>query len=273
MAGPQSPFRRRAQQRIRRQLARSRAPKHPGGPETQLKLATDRLMRAWHAHLKHAALIIAPHRRRLRRQDATASETSTLSRTWNYALQLLHTSPFKRLVDAAAKRTADSAAAQTEEALALDDYSPNLAKESNDLSSDVFAQVSGKMRDSIARAENILDEFDPDEDDLDTLASDLDDGLAGIHGGAIALVSVAFGYGFAQLVKSAQQDAGVSQYTWMAQRDSVVRPEHVALDDGAHYFWDDPPLSARDSSSGEDCHPGEDYNCRCVASPVPPDED
>jgi SPP1 gp7 family putative phage head morphogenesis protein len=52
--------------------------------------------------------------------------------------------------------------------------------------------------------------------------------------------------------------AGISEYTWSTSLDDRVRPEHEALE-GTKHSWDAPP---------EPGHPGEDFQCRCVAIPV-----
>jgi SPP1 gp7 family putative phage head morphogenesis protein len=55
-----------------------------------------------------------------------------------------------------------------------------------------------------------------------------------------------------------QTNAGVDSYIWSTSLDERVREEHVALE-GQTFSWDSPP---------EVGHPGEDYQCRCVALPV-----
>lgn len=57
-----------------------------------------------------------------------------------------------------------------------------------------------------------------------------------------------------------QTDAGIDQYTWSTSLDERVREEHAALE-GRVFSWDDPP---------EVGHPGEDFQCRCIALPVIP---
>ncbi|MDN2565194.1 minor capsid protein [Aquibium sp. A9E412] len=59
-----------------------------------------------------------------------------------------------------------------------------------------------------------------------------------------------------------QQALGVERYIWRSRNDARVRPLHAAHDDGV-FFWDAPP---------EGGHPGEAYNCRCIAEPFVPDE-
>jgi len=65
-----------------------------------------------------------------------------------------------------------------------------------------------------------------------------------------------------QIARQQQEDAGVTEYTWSTSGDSRVRPSHRALD-GKRFSWNDPPVV--DTKTGRRCHPGEDYQCRCVA--------
>lgn len=65
-----------------------------------------------------------------------------------------------------------------------------------------------------------------------------------------------------QLTEMQQRDAGVREYTWKTAGDSRVRDSHRKLH-GKVCSWDDPP----DVGGGRFLHPGEDYQCRCVADP------
>lgn len=62
-----------------------------------------------------------------------------------------------------------------------------------------------------------------------------------------------------------QREAGVKRYTWRTKRDGRVRQRHAELDDTIQ-LWSRPPVISKDGRRG---HPGEDYNCRCVAIPIP----
>lgn len=68
-----------------------------------------------------------------------------------------------------------------------------------------------------------------------------------------------------QITQKQQRDAGVSEYEWSDSGDSRVRSGHHRLN-GHRFRWDDPPVV--DDRTGRRCHPGEDYQCRCVALPV-----
>lgn len=63
-----------------------------------------------------------------------------------------------------------------------------------------------------------------------------------------------------QVTKIRQENAGIVSYTWSTSRDGRVRESHEALE-GEEFSWNSPP---------EPGHPGDDYQCRCVAIPVLP---
>lgn len=66
-----------------------------------------------------------------------------------------------------------------------------------------------------------------------------------------------------QIQRHQQKDAGVTEYIWYTVGDSRVRKRHRELN-GKKFSWDDPP----DVGKGRKCHPGEDYQCRCIGRPV-----
>ncbi len=61
-----------------------------------------------------------------------------------------------------------------------------------------------------------------------------------------------------QITATRQMRAGVEEYTWSTSGDDRVREEHEALE-GETFSWLGPPLVG---------HPGQDFQCRCVAIPV-----
>lgn len=69
----------------------------------------------------------------------------------------------------------------------------------------------------------------------------------------------------AKVTKRQQEDAGVTEYIWRDSGDSRVRDSHKRLH-GKKFSWNEPPIV--DFKTGRRCHPGEDFNCRCTASPV-----
>lgn len=66
------------------------------------------------------------------------------------------------------------------------------------------------------------------------------------------------------LTKVRHQQAGIDRYVWSTSRDERVRGAHRALE-GRVFKWSEPPIT---NSAGDRNHPGEDYQCRCVAIPV-----
>lgn len=60
---------------------------------------------------------------------------------------------------------------------------------------------------------------------------------------------------------------GITQYIWRANKDARLRPDHRQLD-GTVQEWDDRPIT---NDQGDHNHPGEDFNCRCVAENIYPE--
>lgn len=63
----------------------------------------------------------------------------------------------------------------------------------------------------------------------------------------------------AAMNRERNQALGITEYVWKTVRDERVRESH-AKKHGQRFRWDDPPADTG--------HPGEDYQCRCVAEPV-----
>lgn len=60
------------------------------------------------------------------------------------------------------------------------------------------------------------------------------------------------------------KSAGVERYRWSTAGDSRVRSRHKELN-GHIFDWDNPPIV---DNLGHRAHPGQDFNCRCVAIPI-----
>jgi SPP1 gp7 family putative phage head morphogenesis protein len=69
----------------------------------------------------------------------------------------------------------------------------------------------------------------------------------------------------ADLTAERHRAVGVTKYRWSSSRDERVRASHRALD-GTTQSWANPPIV--DPRTGRRDHPGQDYQCRCVAMPV-----
>lgn len=68
------------------------------------------------------------------------------------------------------------------------------------------------------------------------------------------------------LTEARARNIGAENYVWKTAGDWKVRPSHRALQ-GTVHSWDDPPLS---DPPDHHSHPGQIFNCRCVALPVLP---
>lgn len=66
-----------------------------------------------------------------------------------------------------------------------------------------------------------------------------------------------------QIQRAQQQDAGITEYIWSTTGDERVRRSHRELN-GKKFRWDDPP----ENSDGRKCHPGQDFQCRCIGRPI-----
>lgn len=78
-----------------------------------------------------------------------------------------------------------------------------------------------------------------------------------------------------QLTQLRQTGVGISRYIWMDVNDSRVRKKHGAMDNRL-CRWSDSSVYSNDGGKtwlqrsgigGVDLHPGQDYQCRCFASP------
>lgn len=58
------------------------------------------------------------------------------------------------------------------------------------------------------------------------------------------------------------RSVGSTKYRWIGSMDERERPDHRRLE-GKVFTWDSPPVT--DLKTGARNHPGEDFNCRCVA--------
>jgi SPP1 gp7 family putative phage head morphogenesis protein len=70
------------------------------------------------------------------------------------------------------------------------------------------------------------------------------------------------------LVQARAEHIGVTHYQWQAVMDARTRESHARLD-GRVFAWDDPPLS---DPPDHHSHPGQIWNCRCVAMPILPSD-
>jgi SPP1 gp7 family putative phage head morphogenesis protein len=177
---------------------------------------------------------------------------------------MLRHSPLRKHVAAEARKVSNSVRRQLAVALGKP-VTAGLEPQEQRMGDAVYDRVDEGIGEAVERGANVLNDWDGE--DVEALATKLDDGLDGILGSVLASAALAYGYMFADMNRTAQVEAGVGEYAWIAQKDSATRPEHRALD-GEQSPWDVPLLTAEESSSGEECYPGDDFFCRCVASPV-----
>jgi SPP1 gp7 family putative phage head morphogenesis protein len=75
------------------------------------------------------------------------------------------------------------------------------------------------------------------------------------------------------IAQAQQEDAGVKEYVWDSSHDQRVRPCHQELN-GTRHKWTEPPEQWYETKgggkvyTGERAHPGQYFQCRCVALPV-----
>lgn len=67
-----------------------------------------------------------------------------------------------------------------------------------------------------------------------------------------------------EIARERHKQIGVTQYLWTTSGDERVRDRHKELD-GTLQRYDDPPII---NDQGDRGHPGDDYQCRCVGTPV-----
>lgn len=175
---------------------------------------------------------------------------------------------FTKAVIEAANNTARSARLQVAKALGLASVVAPLLRQVDDIVVGMRQRLEERITASLDRARDVFRDWRTDDEaDVGALETKLDEGLDGITGGAVAGVSLLFGSVWADMNHEVQVSAGVGSYIWVAQRDKFTRRAHAALDDQL-CEWRSPPLKASESSNGEPCHPGDDFNCRCIAAPL-----
>lgn len=85
---------------------------------------------------------------------------------------------------------------------------------------------------------------------------------------------------YGQIQEQRQTAAGIEEYTWSTSQDERVRgnPDGLYPNSQSDHFhlegtvqrWDSAPVV--DAKTGRTAHPGADFQCRCAAIPILPDE-
>lgn len=65
--------------------------------------------------------------------------------------------------------------------------------------------------------------------------------------------------------ESRYRDIGLTRYKWSTSGSPRVRHDHAELN-GKIFSWDSPPVTNK--ATGARNHPGEDFNCECIAIPI-----
>ena len=68
-----------------------------------------------------------------------------------------------------------------------------------------------------------------------------------------------------RIMRTRQEEVGIREYIWITSRDKRVREAHVKLHNTKQKWAAPPPVG-----HGRHEHPGQDYQCRCIAKPVAP---
>jgi SPP1 gp7 family putative phage head morphogenesis protein len=248
---------RRAQARQRAAQRIARAPRHPPGIEQRLILLAAQLVGPINDRLR------AHYMHKGRREDAPRPRTIArreLRKTITPLAQDLAKNTHAQVAQSLGASVADLPVDLSEQTYGFVDGVVSILE-------DYPIEATKRVAQAFTEWESVAEE-DRTADALSTL---LDDALDGELGSLQNSLRMLFGDTFAQMNKAVQVQSGVSGYYWKAHHDNRVRPEHEAMDntDGDKpYSWDDPPLGPEESSNGEACHPGDDYNCRCVAIPA-----
>ena len=253
-SGPYAPRKKKPKRPTRAEL-HARAPRLPAGVEARLRIL--------------AARLIAPITERLRAHYLQKATRHDAPRPRTVARRELKKTVAPIAHDLARQTHASVCASLGIEAADLPFELSEQAYMFTDAVASILEEYPVEAAKRVAQA---FTEWESSgEGTYEGLSSILSDVLDGAEGGIQNSLRLLFGSTFADMNKSVQIQAGVNGYYWHATHDARVRPAHAAMDntgEGDPYSWDDPPLKADQSSNEEDCHPGDDYNCRCAAIPA-----
>lgn len=259
-----SPYEKLAAKAKRQSLGRERrvrTPRHPSGPEMRARLVATQYVRQIN-HGIIARLLTRIHHDVVR-HDAPTERTRARRE-------------LRRALNPIASDMATDTTTQVREALGLSaaDVEVDLSEQTYGFVDSMVSILEEYPLDATRRVQSAFEAWSsvaPEERDVGSLATLLETELDGAEGKLQNSVRFLYGDTFAQMNKTAQVQSGVVGYYWITMGDHSVREAHRAMENAegdTPYSWDDPPLKAAQSSCEQDCHPGEDYNCRCSASPA-----
>lgn len=248
-----SRFAARAAKKNRRRQLMARAPRVSPTIEAAFVAALRRALKAFHDDIRRA------YTPQVRHDDFHTAYTTLAQRAKQAA------DAFKATAFAIAKRLEKFSKQEAVRTLGdiASDLSDTVGGFAEEFAADAVAKLGGLMEESLQDAEQAAYAVTAEEVGSFTLDGVLEAWVSRGINSARNMVT----QGTAELNQERQKEAGVDSYVWLSMHDAATRPEHAALD-GQECNWDDPPLSASDSSSGEPCNAGDDYNCRCLASPI-----
>lgn len=233
-------------------------PRHPAAPEAHVRLAVIGAYLNLRSHIAAVLRQHAPMVRSLRLDSALT--TDIRAALMDHGRHLARASQ-PRIRHAAAS-TADVVREQTAAAVA-GEVDVDLTPEVDAYALAVIDRMDQDFDDTIECSMVKLEEWaadgELDEEALELMLDDCDR-----SGSLTAWLALMFGWTFAQMTRRAQIAAGVEEAEWVAKQDERTRSAHYALH-GTVFRWNGaPPLKAEKATNGEDCWPGDDYNCRCV---------
>lgn len=247
-----SAFATHAAKKARRAQLLARAPRISPTIEAAHTRDVTRVVRAYHALLDRA---FAPQLR----QDIDWRSLKDRAREMSEAFRATAFQTAKRL-----ERFSKSEAVRTLGDLATD-LSDSVAGFAERFADDAVVKMGGILDASLEAAEEAAASATVAGEEIGSFT--LKEVLAASLSLAFQSAGNAVTQGTAELNQARHEELGITDYVWIAERDAKTRPEHRELD-GQECSYVDPPLGADKSSSGEPCNPGEDFGCRCMASPI-----
>jgi len=232
-----------------------------------LRLEVSKLFGLFHRAIRRELLSLATHHQ-LKWEDKRGKQGAMYAGLFSYGQSLTRREGFKSGIRSVASSTSKSVKGQVAKALGLSSVAVDLAEREAAFAEAVAASVEARIAASLERADELYEAWAAGEDGVDVLEERLTTGLSTVEGSALSSTAMLFGSAWAAMNQDTQVAEGVESYIWISQRDPFTRPAHAALDNTVD-DWDDPPLKSDASSNGEDCHPGDDFNCRCIAGPIP----
>jgi SPP1 gp7 family putative phage head morphogenesis protein len=162
--------------------------------------------------------------------------------------------------------------------LKVRELEPGITERINRFRTDNVSKIKSLQGDQIQEIRNILDVGLEQGKHANTLRAEIQERFQVTRSKADLLARDQVLKLNAAITKDRQTRAGVTKYTWITARDERTRGNPSGLypeenGSGNHwqlhgkvFSWSDPPIV--EEKTGRRAHPGEDFQCRCVAVPV-----